>query len=65
MSRESVLDVVETVQLLEDTKSAEQWNFVCQMIKKANGNQYPSWWYSVMIQGGKMAEITSKWKKPQ
>lgn len=49
---------------LKNTKSVEEWNKICDQIKAKRNGQYPSDWFSVVVQGGIMNERAGAWDDP-
>jgi hypothetical protein len=46
---------------MEAATSDNDWNARAKAVKKANGGQYPDFWYPAMIQSKRMDKITAKW----
>lgn len=46
---------------LINTKSAKEWNAVCDLIKKSRGGTYPPDWWQKVIQSGLAATVQDKW----
>ena len=51
MEKQEVLD------LMRSSQNSIEWNKNCDIVKKSNNNQYPSWWYSEVILSGLCDEI--------
>lgn len=47
---------------LKATSCEEQWNAICDRIKAANGNAYPTDWFPRVCQSGLMAQTVRSWK---
>ena len=49
-----VLDIEKEtcVELLKQCRSGDEWNKICDDIKKLNNKTYPEWWYSEIIESG-------------
>ena len=56
MEKEHVLE------LLKSSKSEQEWNKYCDIIKKKCGG-YPSWWYQEIILSGFAYNVRSSWLK--
>lgn len=41
---------------LRNARSEQEWNAICDQIKKRNGGSYPADWYPRVIQGGVVEE---------
>lgn len=51
----------EEINKLKDTKNEQEWNKVCNEIKRARNRQYPEDWWPKVVQSGLMATQQSKW----
>ncbi len=49
------------IEKLEATKSAIEWNAVCDGIKRARGGQYPLDWFQKVTLTGLLDEIQESW----
>lgn len=52
----------DVVTLMQSSKSESEWNKNCDTIKAANGGDYPSFWYSVIVLSGIARNTSSTWK---
>lgn len=58
---------------LRDTKSAQEWNSMCNSIKRwartlpieERSGQYPAWWYEDVVLSGLAQEVAQSWTSPQ
>lgn len=50
------------IEKLKATKSANEWNSVCDEIKKARDGRYPPDWWPVVMVSGMATEIQNSWK---
>jgi hypothetical protein len=46
---------------LKNTSSMEEWNDLCDEIKKVRGGVYPSDWWAVVMTGGVAAAARKNW----
>lgn len=42
----------EVVELMQTSKTEDEWNGNCDKVKKAFGGQYPDFWFSAIILSG-------------
>lgn len=52
----------EEVNKLASTKSASEWNAVCDQIKRARGGEYPPDWWNKIMMTGMAAIVQRNWK---
>jgi hypothetical protein len=50
----------EVVQLMQGSKSEDEWNANCDQVKAANKG-YPSFWWPAIVQSGLMAQVRIKY----
>ena len=50
----------EVKELMESSKSEEEWNKNCDIVKSKCGG-YPDFWYSSIIIGGVLSKVRSNW----
>ena len=50
----------EVVELMESSKSEQEWNDNCDKVKKACDG-YPSFWYASIIMSGVASSVWSGW----
>lgn len=50
----------EVVTLMSSSKSEDEWNANCDIVKTAC-NGYPSFWYSAIIASGLLSQVRSSW----
>lgn len=65
MNTENTIENLQQTEIadLESTGSAEEWNNICDEIKKARGGQYPPDWWEVMMMSGKISGIQESWNQ--
>jgi hypothetical protein len=49
------------VALMKSSKSESEWNDNCDEVKIANGGDYPSFWFSLIVLSGVMSETMAGW----
>lgn len=42
----------DVINLMKSSKNSTEWNANCDLVKKAHGNEYPSYWYREIILSG-------------
>ncbi len=47
--------------MLENCKSAREWDVICDQIKNVRNGAYPSDWWSKVVQSGMAARISIRW----
>ncbi|MCL1995517.1 MAG: hypothetical protein FWG63_04840 [Defluviitaleaceae bacterium] len=50
------------VAIMSESTSEADWNKRCDEAKAANGGDYPSEWYSAIIESGLMESMLKKWQ---
>ena len=48
----------EVKELMRSCKTEPEWNMNCDKVKSLCGGDYPSFWYTEIIQSGIMEEVT-------
>lgn len=51
----------EVVDLMRSSRSADDWNHNCDVVKKSWGG-YPSFWFAAIVISGVMADTARGWK---
>lgn len=54
----------EQLDLLKATKSMDDWNTACGIIKNANGGDYPSDWWQEVMSSGLANKVMASWEDP-
>ena len=52
----------EVTKLMESSKSENEWNNNCDIVKRECGG-YPPFWYSAIVISGLMGKTASSWGK--
>jgi len=54
----------EVKELMQSSKSEQEWNDNCDKVKKENGGDYPAWWFvEIMLSGTlRKAKEDNNWK---
>ena len=56
------MDITEKeIQSLREAATEDDWNKVCDDIKKARGQKYPPDWYAKVVMSGLMQRVSSNW----
>ena len=50
----------EVIDLMERSKSANEWNDHCDKVKRACGG-YPTFWWATIIKSGRADQIMARW----
>ena len=51
----------EVVNLMKSSKSEEEWNANCDLVRKKCGG-YPSFWYSAIVLSGVLSQTAALWE---
>lgn len=51
------------LEILESSASKLDWKNACDAIKKANGGNYPSWWYQEVIANRLVHQVSAIWQR--
>ena len=42
----------QVINRLSSSKTKDDWNKTCNLVKQANNGGYPSWWYAKVVKSG-------------
>lgn len=51
-------------ELMAGSKGQQEWKENCDLVKKANGESYPPFWFGEMILSGLARQTQMKWDPP-
>lgn len=61
---EKVIDLTTqegVVSLMKSSKSETEWNNNCDEVKRANGGDYPRFWFGAIVLSGVLSTTKSLW----
>ncbi len=54
----------EELKSLEQAKTADEWNAICDRVKAANDGRYPDDWYTRVVMSGLLDRTARGWTRP-
>lgn len=48
--------------LMEQSRTAKEWDANCLRVKAANGDDYPDFWWRVIQESGLSARVHARWE---
>jgi hypothetical protein len=61
MSNRDLTCEKDVVELMQSSKSEEEWNKNCRHVKTANNGQYPSFWWKAVILSNLAEKTANAW----
>ncbi len=49
------------VELMSTSKTKDEWAINVDIVKRANGDKYPSFWFAAIVSSGLMDRVSRRW----